>query len=220
MESETPKRSKIIVFGGGFIAICIGIAVLGAIFAPNLPSPPPIHAAVEIPAPSDATPDEEGEPRTDVERQQLFSDYVGSIAEKLNAMSLIGMTYAARLRQDAQYGDLPDQRKDAETMRELLQQQEKEVTSVPVPLNLSEHDFGRFYDVQQAAETIAMDSITIAVAVAVEANTGIDATEPGDPTDASIKRDKRAFKSAVISGYKYFGVQKNRINLETLTLKN
>lgn len=221
MNEESHRTSKIVKYGGGFIGVCVALGIISAaIQGSHGPIPQPDNASA-IPETIAAPVAQSDEPEipSPQDLAQQFSDYAGAVAEKLNLMSFTGMTFAARLKQDAEYADLPDQRKDAEALRESLQGLEKDINTISLPLNLPEADFDRFNDVQQAAETIAMDSIEVAVTIAVEANTGINTSDGNDPTDADIRRAKKAFKSAVLKGYKQFGVMPQRINMETFTLK-
>jgi hypothetical protein len=175
--------------------------------------------ATGSPVPSTETAPEEP-PLTQMETANAYSSFVSELQAKLFSMQLLTQSYIGRIKQDAGYGDLGAQRKDSSELKDALMQSSQEMSRFSGPSNIPEDAIDVFSDTSEAAISIAGDIVEMAVDLDVSSNYG--ASDDGDMQRLAhdLKTHRSAFQKTVLTSYQHFGIDRQALDMKTLTIKN
>lgn len=148
-----------------------------------------------------------------------FSDYVGALQIRIVKMGVMNAFYLSKIKQDIKWGNLDKYREDAGSLKETAQNFQKEISEIGRPINITDQHAEQFDTVYEEASNIAMEMVSIAVDLSVNANTGMSVKDDIEKDVLALKKAKKAFNEKVTSAYNGFGVRTAQIDKETLTIK-
>jgi hypothetical protein len=127
---------------------------------------------------------------------------------------MMDQVYFSKIKQSLQFNDLAGYRTNAENLKDALKKSQSDLWQRQTQLNIRDADMEPFNNAQSAASDLIGSYLSVAVDIAVNANTGMD-SPPDDAQDVSaVKASERKFRSAALSGYDHFGVKRSDIDMD------
>lgn len=151
---------------------------------------------------------------------KFLSDYAGAAQAQFLAMSAMNNIYVSKIQQDIQFGSLDNFRRDAEAMTDMAREGQRKLSELSYPETLSETQSAQFEEVLNAINDFSAAFLSMNADVAVNAHTGINVDDELEKDIGQVAKAGRKFKSKVLAAYKSFGYSANKIDSNSLMIKD